>query len=161
MKLVEVCNNTFLALKNFNHQDAVDYSKKMIEVFGDPDGVMFNQLYWKEVDDMKDVIVKDEKIEHNFPEKHYDFIYSSHQIEVPQHLYDIFAFVSGSIIVDGLKNLVTARCGTLYANAITLQFVKDVINNTDLQQKQKAKDEYANRIKSGTKPEWFNNSLGE
>ena len=50
--------------------------------------------------------------------------------------------MTGSIIVDGLKGEVTARCGDLVANDITLQFVLDSINGKI----EPTKDEYAKRI---------------
>lgn len=146
------------ALDSFKHKDAADYGRKMIEVFGEPDGVTYDCLYWKKLDGMLNVRLKDESIAHSFPAKHRDFVYSDHEIEVPEHLYSVFAHVTGSIIIDGLKNLVSARCGNLFANAITLQFVKDVVDGNAPQTPEQAKEEYAKRIKGGKKPKWFKNT---
>ena len=46
------------------------------------------------------------------------------------------------IIVDGLKGEVTARCGDLIANDVTLNFVVDSINGNTIP----SKEEYAKRI---------------
>ena len=53
-----------------------------------------------------------------------------------------FAGVTGSIIVDGLKGEVTARCGDTVANDVTLNFVLDCINGNAIP----SKEEYAKRI---------------
>ena len=55
-----------------------------------------------------------------------------------------FAGVTGSIIVDGLKGEVTARCGDTVANDVTLNFVLDCING----KAEPSKEEYGNRILS-------------
>ena len=55
-----------------------------------------------------------------------------------------FAGVTGSIIVDGLKGEVTARCGDTVANDVTLNFVLDCINGKT----EPSKEEYGNRILS-------------
>ena len=50
--------------------------------------------------------------------------------------------MTGSIIIDGLKGTVTARCGDLVANDKTINFVLDVVKgNTEA-----TKEEYAKRI---------------
>ena len=39
-------------------------------------------------------------------------------IKVPSDMLDTLGHVTGSIIYDGLKEEVTARCGSLYANEL-------------------------------------------
>ena len=74
---------------------------------------------------------------------------------------DILGHASGSIIYDGLKMEVTARCGSLYANAATLGFVKDLVDGKIKVNKEQAKKEYAARIKSKPLPDWYPNSMEE
>ena len=62
------------ALDIFKHNDAVKYARKMIDTFGDPIDVAHNHLHWKESDGMKDIILRDESIKHDFPAKNRDFI---------------------------------------------------------------------------------------
>ena len=83
------------------------------------------------------------------------------KIKVPTDLLDILGHASGSIIYDGLKMEVTARCGSLYANAATLGFVKDLVDGKIKVNKEQAKKEYASRIKSKPLPDWYPNTLGE
>lgn len=142
-------------LKKFKNQDAAKYGKKLIKAFGSPYGVMPHALFWKQADGMNAIWLMDESIEHDFPAKHRDFVYSSKTIDVPTSLYGLFGYVTGSIMIDGLTNTVTARCGTLWANAVTLQFVEDVVAGRTSQDPEKAKQEYARRIKNGPAPAWY------
>ena len=57
-------------------------------------------------------------------------------------LFKQFAGVTGSIIIDGLKGTITARCGDLVANDITINFVLDVVAGKI----KPDKEEYAKRI---------------
>ena len=63
------------------------------------------------------------------------------------------AEASESIIVDQLKNEVTARCADIVANAITLGFVQKLVKG-EIDDK-KSKEEYEKHILQGIKPEWF------
>lgn len=147
------------ALKGFKHRDAAKYGEHMLKVFGEPESIGTGMLYWKKLDGMQDVTLIDESVPHDFPTTHRDYVYSSWKLKVPEHLYSVFAHVTGSIIIDGLRELVTARCGGLLANAITLQFVKDVVNGDAPTTAEQAKKEYAERIKAWKAPSWFNNKL--
>ena len=63
------------------------------------------------------------------------------------------AKASESIIVDQLKNEVTARCGDIYANAITLGFVQKLVAG-DIKPEDSA-EEYKRHILGGMLPDWF------
>ena len=96
------------------------------------------EKYQSKVKKVDKVYIIDESIPHSFPADHIDYCYST--LKIPQiqakdgastiepELVGKFAGVTGSIIVDGLKGEVTARCGDLVANDITLNFVLDSIN---------------------------------
>ena len=78
------------------------------------------------------------------------------EMKVPSDMLDTLGHVTGSIIYDGLKETVTARCGSLEANALTLQFVKDVVSGKVENDNDIAKRTYADRIKNGPFPPSFN-----
>ena len=84
---------------------------------------------------------------HGSPAPHYDFVYCYIDLEVPEELSDELAKCSGSILIDHLKNEVGARCGSLTANATTLNFVLDVVAGRT----EPVKEEYESRIKAMTK----------
>jgi hypothetical protein len=73
----------------------------------------------------------------------------------------VFAHASESILIDRLKNTVTARCGDINANAITLGFVQDVVSGNGPQDPESAKKEYAKRITGGHYPDWFKEKVEE
>ncbi len=71
----------------------------------------------------------------------------------------LLPLASGSIINDGLKGEVTARCGTLYANAVTLGFVEDLAKGKIAPEA--VHETYAEYILNGKLPKWYKNKLSE
>jgi hypothetical protein len=127
---------------NWDHPEPVEYSKFLEDTFGKPDEITDEQTVWHNIDGFKRVVVRDEYILHGSPAPHYDFVYSYIDLEVPEDLSDELAKCSGSILIDHLKNEVGARCGSLTANAVTLNFVLDVVAG----RAEPTKDEYEKRI---------------
>jgi hypothetical protein len=76
---------------------------------------------------------------------------------VPKKFVRVLADSSESILLDLLKNEVTARCATLSANAVTLNYVMDVVSG----RVKGSKEEYEKRIRQLYKnrldpdPEWW------
>jgi hypothetical protein len=112
---------------NWDHDYPVEYSQYLEKTFGEPEQFTNEQTVWQNIDGFKRVVVRDEYILHGSPAPHYDFVYCYVDLEVPEDLSDELANCSGSILIDHLKNEVGARCGSLTANATTLNFVMDVI----------------------------------
>ena len=86
---------------------------------------------------------------------HKDYVYSTRKIAVPPKFASVFANVTESIIIDGLKKEVTARCGALIKNAVTLGFVEDMIKGKISSSVPAAKKEYSKRIMGNITPKWF------
>ena len=127
---------------NWDHKESADYSKHLEKTFGAPDEMTDEQTVWHNVDGFKRIVCRDEYILHGSPAPHYDFVYSYIDLEVPEDLSDELAKCSGSILIDHLKNEVGARCGSLTANATTLNFVLDVVAG----RAEPVKEEYEKRI---------------
>ena len=127
---------------NWDHPQPVDYSKQLEKTFGAPDEITNEQTVWHYIDGFKRVVCRDEYILHGSPAPHYDFVYCYVDLEVPEELSDELAKCSGSILIDHLKNEVGARCGSLTANATTLNFVMDVVAG----RVKPVKEEYEARI---------------
>ncbi len=128
----------------WDHPESADYSQFLEKTFGQPDEATDEQTVWHGIDGFKRVVVRDEYILHGSPAPHYDFVYSYIDLEVPEELSDELAKCSGSILIDHLKNEVGARCGSLTANAVTLNFVMDVVHGRTKPEK----EEYEKRILS-------------
>lgn len=126
----------------WDHEEPAEYSKHLEETFGEPDEMTDEQTVWHNVDGFKRIVCRDEYILHGSPAPHYDFIYCYIDLEVPEDLSDELAKCSGSILIDHLKNEVGARCGSLTANATTLNFVLDVVAG----RVEPVKEEYEKRI---------------
>ena len=87
-------------------------------------------------------MVLDEHILHGSPAPHYDFVYSYIDLKVPHEFAEDMVNSSESILLDFLKNEVGARCGSLTANAVTLNYVLDVVAG----RVKPSKKEYEKRI---------------
>ena len=118
------------SLDDWKHDDAKAFAESLIKDYGQPDEVTQTMVKWYKLgafggDGTKEMetYVVDESIPHSFPDPHRDFVYTVMEIKVPSHMLDTLGHVTGSIVYDGLKKTVTARCGSLEANALTLQFV--------------------------------------
>ena len=162
MKLIIENWNRFLneekdisSLDSWEHEDAKSYAKELVEKYGDPDVVTDNMVLWKDnrISEFKKVYVIDESIPHDSPAPHHDYVYSTMEIDVPEDLMEAVAKASESIIVDQLKNEVTARCGDIIANAITLGFVQKLIDG-DIKP-ENSEEEYKKYILEGMTPDWF------
>lgn len=139
-------------VSKWDSREAAKYVLEMCEYYGLPDYVTPNVknypggCCWINIAGVDKVKVMDEAIKHDFPMPHVDFVYSTIYLDKKlkaSHIGD-FAAVTGSILCDKLKNQVTARCGKLIKNAVTLQFVRDVIaGKADAK-----KAEYSKRIKA-------------
>ena len=152
------------SLKNWKHDDAKSFAEGLIKKYGKPDEVTKTMVKWYKLQpgggvfgsDARETYVIDESIPHSFPDPHRDFVYTVMEIKVPSHLLDTLGHVTGSIVYDGLKETVTARCGSLEANALTLQFVKDLVSGKIENDNDVAKKTYADRIRNGPFPKSFN-----
>ena len=150
----------------WDHPEAADYSQFLEKTFGEPDEATDEQTVWHNIDGFKRVVCRDEYILHGSPAPHYDFVYSYIDLEVDEDLSDELAKCSGSILIDHLKNEVGARCGSLTANAVTLNFVMDVVAG----RVEPVKEEYEARIlgmkkqfKDGERYEldWWSDEAGD
>lgn len=144
-------------LAAWRNKDAADYGRALIAQFGPPNEFSSTLLRWFNIAQFDEVFIKDESVDHDFPAPHKDFVYSVKTFAVPENLVGAFAHVTGSILVDGLKQTVTARCGKLVKNAVTLGFVLDVA----AQKADPTKEEYSRRILGDEIPQWYFDEIGE
>ena len=142
-------------LDTWEHKDAANYAKTLIKDYGAPDEYSENQMTWRNISQFDETTIKNESVPHSFPKPHRDYVYSTIKMQVPVELVPVFSYVTESILIDRLKNTVTARCGDIEANAITLGFVQDVVRGEEPSDPEDAKDEYSNRILKGVFPPWF------
>ena len=99
--------------------------------FGLPYNVGKDSVTWNNIAGFDKTWVLDERIKHNHPMDHIDFVYSTLKIPgiKPEHVC-IIAQATGSIFIDMLKEEATARCHYLVKNAVSLGFVQDVVAGT-------------------------------
>jgi len=128
-------------ISNFKNDDAKKYYSTLVYVMGKPPDMIYNEangmvLYRNPTDFILGHTLLDEAVEHSEPTPHIDFLYTTIHHYIPPDLVPIVQSVSGSVMVDLLKNTITARCGTLEANYATLKTVLEIIQkkSTDIEQ---------------------------
>ena len=147
----------------WDNDEPKKFAQHLTKKFGPPDESTNKRVVWYNKDGFKRIEVKDEYTLHCCPAPHYDFVYSTIDLHVPKEFVKVLAESSESILLDLLKNEVSARCATLSANAVTLNYVLDVVSG----KVQGSKEEYEKRIKLLYKnkldpdPEWWPDSTKE
>jgi len=129
---------------DWKNKEPADYAIHLSKFFGQPDSTTDEELVWESKDGFKRIVVKDEYILHSSPAPHYDFIYCYVDLIVPVKYATALAESSGSILIDFLKGEVGARCGSITANATTINYVLDVVAG----RVKPSKEEYEKRILS-------------
>lgn len=73
--------------------------------------------------------LRDESVFHKFPREHYDNQYASIVVDIDPKSLQFVLSLSGSIMYDPLKRLLTVRCGDLAANIATLYLALRILEN--------------------------------
>jgi len=136
------------APKKWKHQDAAKYYQYLVKWLGLPtayskspggfaiwnNNTLKKQKYYGFNICFNEIILRDESIKHLCPIPHKDFLYTSVKINIPEARLIQVLKLSGSLSYDPLKNLLTARCGSLAANMATLKLATDIaVGNVDWQ----------------------------
>jgi len=163
MRISDILTESKNPLAQWRNEEPVTFVKSLTKKLGQPDELTENRAVWYDKDGFKRIEVKDEYILHCCPAPHYDYVYSTVDLHVPKKFVRVLAESSESILLDLLKNEVSARCATLSANAVTLNYVLDVVS----ERVQGGKEEYEKRIKQLYKnklnpdPEWWPDTTKE
>jgi hypothetical protein len=131
-------------LTQWKNKEPAGYVTHLQKFFGPPEELTDKRAIWYNKDGFKRIEILDEFILHSSPLPHYDYAYSYVDMKVPHNLSDELAASSESILIDHLKGEVGARCASLSANAVTLQYVMDVVEGNI----EPSKGEYETRIKT-------------
>jgi len=138
-------------LQSFRNAKAKNLGFELITRFGQPNIALVGRLEWYQIMPyISTIVLLDESIPHNFPMPHTDYVYSTTNIKITPDQASALVQVSGSIIIDQLKGQVTARCGALIKNQVTLGFVYDFVNGRikNIRSVADLKNEYADRIEN-------------
>jgi hypothetical protein len=131
-------------LRKWNNDEPVEYVQHLQSFFGPPKELTEKRAVWYDKDGFKRIEVLDEYILHASPVPHYDYVYSYIDLKVPHEMTNDLVKSSESILIDHLKSEVGARCASLSANAVTLQYVMDVVEGNI----EPSKAVYEKRIKA-------------
>ena len=163
MLIQHILNESRNPTLDWRNDEPKKFVAALTKKLGAPDEITDNRAVWYDKDGFKRIEVMDEYILHCCPAPHYDFVYSTIDLHVPKKFVRVLAESSESILLDLLKNEVSARCATLSANAVTLNYVLDVVSG----RVEGGKEEYETRIKQLYKnklnpdPEWWPDTTKE
>lgn len=101
---------------------------KMIEQYGEPDGVTDSMLIWNDNDPWIRTIVHKEEIDHKFPIAHKDVLEQFIYYEVPADKFSDLAHYDGSVVAFRTNGELSARCDKEGANFLALNLAKDIID---------------------------------
>jgi hypothetical protein len=126
------------------------YYNKCVKMFGKPTSISKNKngfAFWKSKGLFNEHLLRDEDVAHCVPKPHHDYFYSSIKYYIPDNkLLDVLK-ISGSINYDGLKKMLTARCGGIGANYATLYLGMSVADGKLSIKNVKKDDMYPKMIK--------------
>jgi len=148
-------------IKDWMYDDAKQYALKLMNSFGKPYDYKKGHLEWMYAGGFDMLVVKDESIDHPYPKPHKDFMYSTIHMEVTSEQAAMLALPTESLIVDQLKNHVTARCMTLLKNGVTLGLAQEIVAGKVTGNRDKLRKEYTRRIIGNITPDWFKDPLAE
>ena len=137
-------------VSNWYHMRPKEYYPKCIELFGKPTfvaNVRNGQALWKTKGLFTQHLLVDEDILHCVPKVHHDYFYSSVRFFVPKEKVCDVLKISGSLLYDGLKKELTARCGGIGANYATIYLGMLVASGKMSIGDAKTKDMYPRMIK--------------
>jgi hypothetical protein len=143
MRFKEILKESRNPSIRWKNEEPKKFVESLTKKLGKPDEITESLAIWYNKDGFKRIEVKDEYILHCCPSPHYDFVYSTIDLHVPKKFVRVLAESSESILLDLLKNEVSARCATLSANAVTINYVLDVVS----ERVKGSKEEYESRIK--------------
>jgi hypothetical protein len=143
-------------LSKWKHTLPKKYYIECVKMFGKPNAISNTEggmcIWYDQGDLFSEHILRDEQVEHCVPRPHQDYFYSSILFYVPSDkLLDVLK-ISGSLNYDGLKKLLTARCGGINANYATLYLAMQVANGDLSISQVKSDDMYSKMIRGEIMP---------
>ena len=161
--LTHTCNNK-LSVSRFLNIEAKNAYQLLLDELGHPQ-IVVNQpggfVMWfpKQIKSSpyNSIILKDEQILHNTPQPHYDFLYTTIAINIPEKELMTVLSVNKSLFYDRVTRELTVRCNSLLANECILNDVvnkllpnstgsfTDKLNIINIQNEQQSKEKFVTK----------------
>lgn len=143
-------------LSKWKHTLPKKYYPECVKMFGPPNAISNTEggmcIWYDRGDLFSEHILRDEQVSHCVPRPHNDYFYSSVLFYLkPEKVWDVLR-ISGSLNYDGLKKLLTARCGGINANYATLYLAMLVANDELSIKEVKSNDMYSKMIRGEILP---------
>ena len=143
------------SVSKWKHKLPKEYFSRCIALFGEPvfvANVRHGYALWKTKGLFTQHLLVDEDVKHCVPRPHHDYFYSSVKFFVPEDKVCDVLKISGSLMYDGLKKELTARCGGIGANYATIYLGMLVANGSLTIKNVKSDDMYPKMIRGEIMP---------
>lgn len=147
---------TLKDLSKWKNKLPKQYYLECVKMFGPADALSNKKggicIWYDRGELFSEHILRDEQVAHCVPRPHNDYFYSSVLFYIkPEKVWDVLR-ISGSLNYDGLKKLLTARCGGINANYATLYLAMLVANGELSISQVKSNDMYSKMIRGEILP---------
>ena len=105
-------------------------AETLVQRYGPPDEMGDRRLTWYEREPWYHISVYRDKIPHNFPKKHSDYLEHAIHYQVPPERFNDVAMFDGSAWADRTKGVLHARCDKEGLNMLTLNLVHEIVSGT-------------------------------
>lgn len=101
---------------------------RLVETYGDPDEATSSVLTWHaKAKPWKRTVLSRQQATHDFPSTHQDFVQQTIDFRVPVDKVADLAAYDRSVIVDGTRGELSARCGGTSLNFLAINLAVDLI----------------------------------
>jgi hypothetical protein len=128
-------------------------AESLIEYYGEPDEATPSFLIWFErARPWKRTVVSRQSVRHDFPSTHMDHVEQTIDFRVPVGQVDALAAYDRSVIVDGTRGELSARCGGTSKNFLAINLAVDIIEGRrSVEEARRVYAEVAKRFDEGDK----------
>ena len=103
-------------------------AERLIQTYGSPDEVTSSFLIWHEkASPWKRTVLSRQQATHAFPSTHQDFVEQTIDYEVPVEAVEDLARYDRSVLVDGTRGELSARCGGTSLNFLAINLAVELI----------------------------------
>lgn len=107
--------------------EAKQAARKLIEKYGQPNGVLDDRLIWINNGQFKQTLVYRDGVEHNFPSRHMDYVKQTIAVKVPANKIGDLEKFDGSLSYERTRGLLSCEDQSEDRNFLAFNLANDII----------------------------------
>ncbi len=121
-------NNELKTITSKWENEPRESAERLIEEYGEPNEFTESRFTWFNTPDgWKRTILKNDPVEHHFPDTHKDFLTQWIHYKVPVEMFSKLAEYDGSVVVDRTRGEMSATCGGTSMNFVAINLAHDIV----------------------------------